>query len=161
MSRQIALIALLFSTVMIGTNGSRAARPAHRAAAEDSRKSARKIAPAELVKKLAGPKASRPLIFQVGFRTLYDGGHIPGAIFAGPASTPDGLATLKKTAQTIPRDKEVVIYCGCCPMAACPNVRPAYDALHEMGFKQLEVLNLPQDFAHDWVDKNYPVERGH
>jgi thiosulfate/3-mercaptopyruvate sulfurtransferase len=161
MFRQIGLITLILSTVMIGTNGSHATRPARRAAIEDSWKSAREIAPAELVKKLAGPKASRPSVFQVGFRTLYDGGHIPGAIFAGPASTPDGLASLKKAAQTIPRDKEVVIYCGCCPMAACPNVRPAYEALHEMRFKQLEVLNLPQDFAHDWMDKNYPVEREH
>jgi thiosulfate/3-mercaptopyruvate sulfurtransferase len=130
-------------------------------AGQDALAGARKIEPLELVKKLALPPAERPVILQVGFKTLYNGAHIPGAIYAGPASTSVGMAHLKQRAQAISRGKEVVIYCGCCPLEQCPNVRPAYAALREMGFKNLEVLDLPQDFVHDWVEKNLPIVRGH
>lgn len=43
-------------------------------------------------------------------------------------------------------------------MAECPNVRPAFTALRDMGFTHLRVLMLPNNFAADWVDKHYPVE---
>jgi rhodanese-related sulfurtransferase len=120
---------------------------------------ARQISPAELEKRLKGPKGARPLVLYVGFEVLYDGGHIPGAIFAGPASTAAGLAQLKEAVAKIPHDKEVVIYCGCCPWEKCPNVKPAYEALRQMGFTRVVVLLLPQDFAHDWVGQGYPMER--
>jgi thiosulfate/3-mercaptopyruvate sulfurtransferase len=117
------------------------------------------IEPAALVAKLRAPLHDRPVILQVGFRVLYDGAHIPGAIYAGPASTREGLEVLRKTAAPIPRDRQVVIYCGCCPMDRCPNVRPGYQALEKMGFHNLRVLDLPQDFQQDWVAKGYPVVR--
>lgn len=122
-------------------------------------KNARQISPAELAKKIAGPPTTRPIVLQVGFKVLYDGGHIPGAIFAGPASARDGLARLKALAERIPRGKEVVLYCGCCPWEKCPNIHPAYDALRRMGFERLVVLLIPQDFAHDWVAQGLPVAR--
>lgn len=122
-------------------------------------KNARQISPAELAKKISGPTSSRPIVLQVGFKVLYEGGHIPGAIFAGPASTPDGLAKLKAVAAKIPRSKEVILYCGCCPWEKCPNVHPAYDALRRMGFTRLIVLLVPQDFAHDWIGQGFPVAR--
>ncbi len=115
------------------------------------------IEPAELAAKLRGPLRDRPAILQVGFRVLYDGAHIPGSIYAGPASTRDGLELLRNTAARISRDRPVVIYCGCCPMDKCPNIRPAYNTLAKMGFRSLRVLDLPQDFDHDWVEKGYPV----
>jgi hypothetical protein len=34
----------------------------------------------------------------------------------------------------------VVIYCGCCPLDKCPNVRPAFTLLKTMGFTNLHVL---------------------
>jgi thiosulfate/3-mercaptopyruvate sulfurtransferase len=117
------------------------------------------IEPAALVSKLRAPLRDRPVVLQVGFRVLYEGAHIPGAIYAGPASTREGLELLKQTAARIPRDRQVVIYCGCCPMDRCPNVHPAYDALAKMGFRNLRVLDLPQDFEHDWVANRYPVVR--
>jgi len=123
-------------------------------------KDARQISAAELVKKLSGPKSARPIVLQVGFKVLYDGGHIPGAVFAGPASTAAGLARLKAEAAKIPRNKEVILYCGCCPWEKCPNVHPAYDALRKMGFSRLVMLLLPHDFAHDWVGQGFPVSRG-
>lgn len=118
------------------------------------------IQPAELAKQLKEPAAKRPVVLHVGFPVLYRGAHVPGAIFAGPASTAAGLAALRHAAQKISRDREVVIYCGCCPMTKCPNIHPAYDAMSKMGFRHLRVLNLPDDFAHDWVQKGLPVHKG-
>jgi thiosulfate/3-mercaptopyruvate sulfurtransferase len=122
-------------------------------------RNARQISPTELAKRISGPAKLRPVILQVGFKILYDGGHIPGAIFAGPASTAEGLVRLRAVAEKIPRGKEVVLYCGCCPWEKCPNVHPAYDELRHMGFSRLVVLLIPQDFAHDWVGQGLPVAR--
>jgi thiosulfate/3-mercaptopyruvate sulfurtransferase len=107
-----------------------------------------------------GKAAERPTIVYVGFRTLYEGGHIPGAVFHGTASTEKGLAELKKALADLPHATNVVIYCGCCPFDRCPNIRPAYKAVHEMGFGHVRVLVLPTSFAADWVEKGYAIEKG-
>jgi hypothetical protein len=91
---------------------------------------------------------------------FFEGGHIASASFHGTASTAQGLADLKKWAGTLPRETNLVIYCGCCPFDHCPNIRPAFVALHGMGFTHLRVLVLPTNFASDWVDKSYPVQKG-
>lgn len=118
------------------------------------------IEPGQLVKQLSERKGVRPVILHVGFEVLYRGGHIPGAIYAGPASRPAGLEKLRQAATRIPRNREVVIYCGCCPMSVCPNIHPAYEALRKMGFRDLLVLDLPHDFAHDWAEKGLPMVKG-
>jgi thiosulfate/3-mercaptopyruvate sulfurtransferase len=46
------------------------------------------------------------------------------------------------------------------PFGYCPNIRPAFVALHGMGFTRLRVLVMPNNFSSDWVDKGYPVEKG-
>jgi thiosulfate/3-mercaptopyruvate sulfurtransferase len=118
------------------------------------------IQPAELVREMKEPEAKRPIVLHVGFEVLYRGAHVPGAIYTGPASTAAGLEKLRQAAARIPRDREVVIYCGCCPMTKCPNIHPAYDELSKMGFRRLRVLSLPNDFAHDWAEKGLPVHQG-
>lgn len=117
------------------------------------------IEPAALAKQISqhGP---RPTVVCVGFRTLYEGAHVPGASFHGPAMNATGLADLKKWAKPLPRSTDLAIYCGCCPLAHCPNVRPAFEALRAMGFTHLEVLLLPRDFAYDWVQAGYPIAKG-
>jgi hypothetical protein len=101
----------------------------------------------------------KPSIFYVGFPVLYKGGaHIAGATLAGPCSKAEGLEQLKKAVNSLPRDKELVIYCGCCPFVKCPNIRPAYKALHDMGFSQLKVLMIETNLHTDWVTKGYPVD---
>ncbi|HEX5423566.1 MAG TPA: hypothetical protein VFW94_08455 [Candidatus Acidoferrales bacterium] len=117
------------------------------------------IEPAALAKKVSehGP---RPAIVCVGFHTLFEGAHVPGASFHGPALEAKGLADLKKFAEPLPRSTDLVVYCGCCPLAHCPNIRPAFEALRAMGFTHLKVLVLPHDFAHDWVQAGYPVAKG-
>jgi len=99
-------------------------------------------------------------IFYVGFPTLYrNGAHIAGATLAGPCSKAEGLDTLKKAVAELPRDKELFIYCGCCPFVKCPNIRPAYSALHEMGFRNVKVVAIETNLHTDWIEKGYPSEK--
>jgi hypothetical protein len=126
------------------------------------------IEPSGLVKELGISKgepsesksASKPIVVCVGFRPLYMGAHVPGAVFHGAAQSEQGLADLKRWAQGLPRNTNLVVYCGCCPLDHCPNLRPAFTALRDLGFAKLRVLILPHDFATDWVEKGYPVEKG-
>jgi hypothetical protein len=121
---------------------------------------AQTVEPGDLVKELAAASASnRPTVVCVGFPSLYRAGHVLGASFHGPASAPEGLADLTRWAQGLSRSANVVLYCGCCPLAECPNVRPAFTALRDMGFTHLRVLLLPNNFGTDWASKGYPVDR--
>lgn len=122
---------------------------------------AQTVKPADLVKEMVDTKgAHHPVLVCSGFRILYEGAHIPGAAFHGPASKREGLDDLKKWAQGIPRTADVVVYCGCCPFERCPNIRPAFETLRSMGFQHLRVLALPNDLAKDWVAQGYPIEKG-
>src|SRR4249920_2845331 len=78
--------------------------------------------------------AKQPTILCVAFPTLYNSKHITHAIYAGQGSKPEGLEALKKAVAALPKDSDIVMYCGCCPMKMCPNIRPAYRTLKEMGF---------------------------
>jgi hypothetical protein len=96
----------------------------------------------------------------VGFPALYRGAHIAGSVYAGPASKEDGLQDLKKAVEHEPRNREIVLYCGCCPWDHCPNIRPAYTTLRGMGFTRIRVLEIPTNLKTDWVDHGYPTVRG-
>jgi thiosulfate/3-mercaptopyruvate sulfurtransferase len=102
-------------------------------------------------------KGEQPIILQVGFRVLYRSKHIPGAIYAGPASTPKGLEVLKQAVRTLPKNANIYIYCGCCPIQKCPNIRPAFRTLQAMGFSHLHVVMMPTNFGKDWVAHGYPI----
>jgi len=121
--------------------------------------SAQILKPAELAQELADKNGTPPTFVYVGFRTLFAGGHIPGATFHGSASTEQGLADLKNWADALQRSTNLVIYCGCCPFEKCPNIRPAFTALDKMGFKKTRVLVLPTSFTADWVEKGYPLQK--
>jgi thiosulfate/3-mercaptopyruvate sulfurtransferase len=118
------------------------------------------IQPATLATRLSDPASGKPAILYVGPGVLYRSKHIPGAIFAGPAGTAKGMAIFREAVAAVPRTAEVVIYCGCCPWDECPNVRPAFHALVEMGYQEAKVLALPTSFQKDWIEKGYPVETG-
>jgi len=117
------------------------------------------VSPAAFAKELADT-SDKPAIVCVGFRNFYESAHIPGASYHGPTSKADGLADLKQYAQGLARTTDLVIYCGCCPLPHCPNVRPAFTALREMSFTHLRLLALPQSFAADWMKPGYPVTKG-
>ena len=117
------------------------------------------IQPAELadILRRSGPK---PLTLHVGFHLIFHNAHIPGSEFIGPASETGGMEKLRKRVEQLPRKQAIVLYCGCCPWEHCPNVHPAYAELRRMGFTNVRVLYLPQNFSDDWASKGYPVEKG-
>jgi hypothetical protein len=121
--------------------------------------SASLLEPEALAKELQSGKS--PNVICVAFPALYKNKHIVHAAFAGPTSKPEGIEALKKLVEPMPRDADLVIYCGCCPMATkCPNVRPAYRTLKDMGFTHIRVLHLPTNMHDDWYSKDYPSEEG-
>ncbi len=122
--------------------------------------SAQLINPEDLVKLLQSPKPDRPLILNVGPSLLYMQAHIPGAEYIGAASTSQGIGSLRSRVKPLPHNAFIVLYCGCCPWSHCPNVRPAYDELHKMGFTNVKVLYIANNFGADWVDKGYPTIKG-
>ena len=101
----------------------------------------------------------RPLILQVGSRMLFAQAHIPGSEYIGPGSQPAGIQQLQTRVNALSRKKLIVLYCGCCPLNRCPNLGPAYAKLSEMGFTNVKVLYLPDNFGADWAAKGYPVEQ--
>lgn len=119
-----------------------------------------RIRPEELVKALKSASGEKPLVLYVGFRVLYGQAHIPGAENIGPGAQPEGLANLRKRTETLSRKKLIVIYCGCCPWEHCPNLGPAYETLHKMGFTRVKALYIANNLGTDWVAKGYPIEKG-
>jgi thiosulfate/3-mercaptopyruvate sulfurtransferase len=118
---------------------------------------AQQIQPAELSKMLTS-KSGAPLVIQVGSRIFFQEDHIPGAMYAGPGSQPSGLKALETAVASAPKDKFIVLYCGCCPWSRCPNVGPAFQRLHDLGYTNVKVLYLANNFGDDWIRKGYPRE---
>jgi len=117
------------------------------------------IQPAELAKMVQGT-SEKPLIIQVGSRVLYEEAHIPGSEYIGPASSPEGREKLRQRLQSVSRQKLIILYCGCCPWNHCPNVKPAWDLVHSLGFSRARVLYIANNFGTDWVDKGYATTKG-
>ncbi len=118
------------------------------------------IQPAELNKLLKGPASARPLVLQVGSHMLFEEAHIAGSEYAGPGATADGLNVLRARVKSLPHSKFIVIYCGCCPWTKCPNMGPAYQELHAMGFTRVKALYLADNFGADWVSQGYATTHG-
>ena len=113
------------------------------------------IEPAEFADQLKKNGLPKPVILHVGFRNLYAQAHIPGSDYAGPGGDDDGLKSLVERVEKLPKDTSIVIYCGCCPWSRCPNVAAAFAKLKDMGFTQVKVLHIAENFGTDWVDKGY------
>ena len=116
--------------------------------------------PDELVKALQSSAAEKPLVIQVGSHVLYTQVHIPDSEYIGPAASESGLQALRKRVESLPRNKFIVIYCGCCPWSHCPNIKPADDTLRALGFTNVKVLYIADNFGANWVDKGYPTAKG-
>lgn len=121
--------------------------------------SADMVQPEVLAARLKTPSGALPKLLFVGFPSLYRNSHIPGAVEAGPDSKPAGLEALRSAVASMPRNAELLIYCGCCPLDHCPNLRPAYTELRHMGFTNVHVLSIPTNMSKDWISKGYPIER--
>lgn len=151
----------LAAVCLVTATGSVAFTKAAETAAHDMwDKKAQIVMPLDLARLMMAPQGKKPLVVYVGFDFLYKSGHILGAQYVGTGKDAKGIEALKKWATGIPHDQEVVIYCGCCPFKECPNIRPAFEALRQMGLTQLKVLYLEDGFAKNWLDKGYPSEKG-
>ncbi len=117
------------------------------------------ITPSELEHKLTSKKGKKPEVLQIGFDFLYKQGHIPGSKYIGAASSDKGITALMNYVKKLNKNTSIVIYCGCCPMTHCPNVKPAFQTLEKMGYKNVKLLYLPGDFDQDWAQNGYPVKK--
>src|SRR5215831_995165 len=66
--------------------------------------------PSALATILNDPSAKQPLIYSIGF-----GGGIKNSVLEGPVKDSVNLLKWKNELQKLPRDANIVIYCGCCP----------------------------------------------
>ena len=119
--------------------------------------SAVQMEPKALAKMLQAPKGDKPLVLHIGFKNFYDQAKIPGSDYAGPGSKPEGLELLRKRVASLQHKQLIVLYCGCCPWDKCPNAKPAYDALHSMGFTNVKVLHMADNFGANWVNAGLPT----
>ncbi len=107
--------------------------------------------PAQLAEKIRQDR-NVPILINVGPSAL-----IPGSIDAGAAGHSSGVKKLSEVLKSVKKDADIVIYCGCCPFANCPNVRPAIDVLKSGGYTNYHLLNLPQNIYADWISKGFPT----
>lgn len=116
--------------------------------------------PEALAHLLQAKAGEAPLVLQVGSQMLFTQAHIPRSEYAGPGSQPAGLDRLANRVSQLSHKKLIVLYCGCCPWNRCPNLGPAYAKLTGMGFTNVKVLFLAENFGADWAAKGFPVEKG-
>src|SRR4051812_17936731 len=74
-------------------------------------------------------KKQIPVIFSIG-----PGDVIPYSKNFGMINEAENMKKFKNELANIPRDTQLVIYCGCCPYEHCPNVRPGIQLLKDMKF---------------------------
>lgn len=111
------------------------------------------MAPADLAAVINNPNSKKPVIICVG-----PGALIKGSLDMGQVHEKENLEKLKAQLGKMPRDADVVIYCGCCPFEHCPNIRPAFILLNEMKFTNAHLLNLEHNIKTDWVSKGFPTQ---
>lgn len=109
--------------------------------------------PATLAKAINNPKARKPEILNVGPMEK-----IQGAKEMGMGSTQEGIEKFKAYVDQLPLDREIVIYCGCCKLVNCPNIKKTFLYLDARGYTHAKILNLETSLDEDWVKKGYPVE---
>jgi len=82
---------------------------------------------------------------------------IKGATHLGAASEKQNVEKLTKVIKGLPKNEMIVVYCGCCPMDKCPNIRPAFKALNDQKFTKAYLLNLTVNLKTEWINKGYPL----
>lgn len=117
------------------------------------------VQPADFAALLKDASTPKPLMLNVGFRTMFDQAHIPGSEYAGPGNTGAGLQVLRDRVASLPKDAAIMIYCGCCPWSRCPNMAAAYEVLTELGFTNVTAMQINDNFGTDWVDKGFPTAK--
>lgn len=111
-------------------------------------------APQDLALTLNAPMSHQPIVLSVGPAAV-----IKNSIDIGPAKDAQGIDKLKRQLIDVSKDETIILYCGCCPFDKCPNIRPAFELLTQMQFKNHKLLNLPHNIKMDWIDRGYPVSQ--
>lgn len=109
--------------------------------------------PADLAQNLKDNGNSNFFIYNIG-----PSGSIKNSIDIGPGREKENIEKLRKELSQLPKESNIVIYCGCCPFKNCPNIRPAFNLLNEMKFTNHHLLNLSNNLKTDWIDKGYPMK---
>lgn len=112
------------------------------------------LAPEDLARVLNDPSSRKPAVICVG-----PGAVIRGSLDMGPAHEQGNYEKLKLQLAKFSRNADIVIYCGCCPFDHCPNIRPAFTLMNEMGFTNQRLLNIQHNIKTDWISKGYPVNK--
>jgi hypothetical protein len=110
------------------------------------------MAPGDLATIINDSTATKPLIIDIG-----PAGLIKGAVNIGAANDKENLKNLKELISKEKKDRQIVIYCGCCPFQKCPNIRPAFSLLNSMKFTNHKLLNLSTNLKTDWINYGYPM----
>ncbi len=110
--------------------------------------------PSLLANLINSSSPDKPIIFSIGVAAV-----IKGSIDIGPVHEEANLEKFRKALENLPRNSNIVIYCGCCPFIHCPNIRPAFRLLNEMKFTNQKLLNLTTNIKVDWINKGYPVQK--
>jgi hypothetical protein len=110
------------------------------------------IKPSELSSLIKSNK-NIPVIFSIG-----PGAVIPHSKNIGMVKETENIQRFKDQLATLPKDTQIVVYCGCCPFEHCPNVRPAIQLLKDMKFTNFRLLDLPHNIKTDWIDHGYPTQ---
>lgn len=118
---------------------------------EDPWKPEQLMEPAVLAQKIED-NVSNLYIFNIG-----PAGNIKNAIEIGDGKDEESQINIAEQLKKLPKDAEIVIYCGCCPFVNCPNVRPVFNILTEQQFVNHKLLNLPKNLKVDWIDKGFPM----
>lgn len=110
------------------------------------------LPPEELAATISDPAAESPLIVCIG-----PGALIKGSVDVGETRDPENQEKLRELLSAEPRDREIVLYCGCCPFRDCPNIRPAFSLLNGMEFTSHKLLDISHNLKTDWIEQGYPV----
>ncbi len=110
------------------------------------------LSPESLAATLNDPQAKQPIVICIG-----PAAPIKNSIDMGATKEKENLDKLKKQLKNTPKDAAIVLYCGCCPFAKCPNIRPAFSLLNQMKFENHKLLDIPENIKANWIDQGYPV----
>lgn len=110
------------------------------------------LEPSILTENVKAERIKKPLILNIG--AVED---IKGAKHIGAVSKAENMKKLRDAVAALPKNTELVIYCGCCPFTKCPNIRPAFIELQKLGFTRVKLLNLPTNLKTNWIAKGYPL----
>ena len=99
-------------------------------------------------------KKNTPIILNV---SAYRHTPIKGSIHIGDMLD-HSYADLKMALGNTPKNKDIVVYCGCCSLEYCERVEKAFNLLRANGYTNVKVLNLVVGFDPDWKGKQYATE---